>query len=399
MTGPRNNGLRFYTTIFLVSCLVGVMLAAIGCNDDETSPVEYPDPIIQPTPYWLYNIWGRDADDIYIIGQPGLIVHYDGSDWTVQDSGTEEKLVGIYGPNQNTTYVCGHNGTLLINRGGSWNTMDPGVEEDLFTIGEYDDEIYTSGFKGTLRRLNGSSWVATPIEIIERDESGTVLVDTTYLDEDVEALTNIFHYGIGGSDGLIITEDIDPNSPFSWMSRTVTGGRDWITSSWSSSNEKSNFWATSSGKLFQLEYTNTNILAWHELYSPSSDGIYGMWMYFTSNSIGHNRWDIFMVSQSGEIIHEVVIDEEQTDPFTSREIIYDADVWLFGIWGYVENPEESDPEALLYNLYVVGIDGTCLHYYDPDETDDVERQWYPESLGLPDNGKNLPCTDKFGRAL
>ncbi len=400
MTGPRNTGIRIFPASILIICLLGTLIAVFGCGEDTPTDVEFPDPLVPPTPYWLYSVWGRGADDIYIAGQPGLILHYDGDAWETQNSGNEEKLIDVYGLADGPTYICGHNGTLLVNNGGGWSAMDSGVEENLFAVGEYLDDIYACGLNGTIRRLNGSNWVSTDLDIIGRDDSGTVIVDTLYLDEDVKSLTTIFHYGIGGSDGLIITDDVVEGSPYGWMKRVVTGGLDWITASWSSNRVGSNFWATDSGKLFQLYFTNDGMFGWHELYSPSDRGIYGMWVNYYEDINGLDHWDLFMVSVAGEILHETIIDENAEELYASLEVMHDAGTWLFDIWGYVENPGENDPDAILYNLYAVGLDGTVLHYYDPDPEDDtVLRQWYAESVGLPDSGKALPATDKFGRAF
>ncbi len=43
------------------------------------------------------KIWGTSDNDLYIVGNDGLIAHYDGKQWQRIESGTDEKINDIYG--------------------------------------------------------------------------------------------------------------------------------------------------------------------------------------------------------------------------------------------------------------------------------------------------------------
>ena len=61
----------------------------------------------------LYGIWGTSPSNIYALGQDGAILHYDGTAWTAETSGTTEKLNAIWGVTETNIYAVGENGTLL----------------------------------------------------------------------------------------------------------------------------------------------------------------------------------------------------------------------------------------------------------------------------------------------
>jgi hypothetical protein len=37
----------------------------------------------------LYDIWGSSGSDVFVVGQAGTILHYDGSTWSPISSGTD----------------------------------------------------------------------------------------------------------------------------------------------------------------------------------------------------------------------------------------------------------------------------------------------------------------------
>lgn len=74
-----------------------------------------------PTTGWINAIWGTSSNNIYFVGNSGAIVHYDGTNFTEMDSGTDINLLDITG---NATgeklFVSGqdnydgHHGSILI---------------------------------------------------------------------------------------------------------------------------------------------------------------------------------------------------------------------------------------------------------------------------------------------
>ena len=57
--------------------------------------------------YQLRSIWGSSASNIYAVGNGGLVLHYDGSEWTPVDIGTAENLSDIWGSSASDIYIVG----------------------------------------------------------------------------------------------------------------------------------------------------------------------------------------------------------------------------------------------------------------------------------------------------
>jgi hypothetical protein len=358
--------------------LLAAMFVAAGCGDDPSDPTYPP----QPEPEignWLLGVWGSAPDDVYVVGRPGLIYHWNGSVWLKEESGTEQALTSVWGDGYGAVYVTGHGGTILRKTGDSWSGMSSGTQADLFDVGEYDGQVMACGRDGTLRVLSGGSWVAAPEEVFIRDAEQAV-VDTLYLSEQenvdirIESLTSIGHYGITGADGSILMEDPET----AWQLRRVTGGEDWVTCSSASEQVSGNFVATDGGRMFHLELSvETNRLVWREVYSPAreSDQVYAI-VYGIYADQGDTVWT---ATNDGRIIR---IDP----PYTGATELRSDGLVLFDIWGTSGT-----------NLYAVGIDARVLHFH---EINPGEFGWEIEELpDLPSYDKRHadPLFDKFGR--
>jgi hypothetical protein len=58
------------------------------------------------------GVWGRSTSNVWAVGAKGLIMHYDGSCWSQEASGTTNDLKGIFGT-ANDVWVVGANGTIV----------------------------------------------------------------------------------------------------------------------------------------------------------------------------------------------------------------------------------------------------------------------------------------------
>ncbi len=68
--------------------------------------VEYPVPDVI-TGYSLNKIWGTSSSDLYVVGNNGLIAHYDGKQWQRIESGINYVINDIYGLNELILCVAG----------------------------------------------------------------------------------------------------------------------------------------------------------------------------------------------------------------------------------------------------------------------------------------------------
>jgi hypothetical protein len=55
------------------------------------------------------KLWGTSSNDIYAVGNNGLIAHYDGRSWSKIESGTELQFLDIYGSGNEILAVCTQN--------------------------------------------------------------------------------------------------------------------------------------------------------------------------------------------------------------------------------------------------------------------------------------------------
>ena len=70
------------------------------------------------------GIWGSSEDDIFVACFSGRILHYDGSDWSVIESGTQENLYDVWGSSSSDVYAVG-TFTAVHYDGNSWTSMQP----------------------------------------------------------------------------------------------------------------------------------------------------------------------------------------------------------------------------------------------------------------------------------
>jgi hypothetical protein len=349
---------------------VAALLLAAGCSDEESNPTYPPEPQ-PPIGTWFLGIWGSGPDDIFAVGQPGLIYHWDGSEWRRENSGTTVALTDVWGDDTGAVYATGHRGTILRRSGGSWSSMASGTSEDLFAIGAFQGRIMAAGRDGTVRELVGGTWRQAPQIIYTRDAQQAVL-DTLILSEDIGSLTDVTHHGVTGSGGVILMRDSEAD----WLRRRVRGGAEMVTCATSNSVRISgNFLATDNGRLFQLREDEAGALSWLERYSPSLESrIYGI---FTD--IADTVWTVTIDGR----IHRVAPPHQGS---ASWRELYSDELMLFDIWGTSGT-----------NLYAVGIDGRILRFHEVEG----EYGWHLQDLpDLPETkGLATEVFDKFGRPV
>ncbi|MBN2529917.1 MAG: hypothetical protein JXR76_26240 [Deltaproteobacteria bacterium] len=72
----------------------------------------------------LWDVWGSGAGDVYAVGDEGLIVHYNGSDWSQMSSPVTETLYAVHGNAPDNIYAVGDNETVVHFNGESWQRID-----------------------------------------------------------------------------------------------------------------------------------------------------------------------------------------------------------------------------------------------------------------------------------
>ena len=66
-------------------------------------------------------IWGASPTDIWVAGEQGTLLHWNGSAWSAAVSGTESALRALAGSSSKDVWAAGLDGTLLHFDGTSWS--------------------------------------------------------------------------------------------------------------------------------------------------------------------------------------------------------------------------------------------------------------------------------------
>jgi hypothetical protein len=68
-------------------------------------------------------VWGADATHIWIVGDDGLLLRYDGTKYRRINLGTSESLLAVSGTARSNVFVTGTNGTIFHFDGASWSPV------------------------------------------------------------------------------------------------------------------------------------------------------------------------------------------------------------------------------------------------------------------------------------
>ncbi len=124
-------------------------------------------PAETPLLNWSY---GFAADDVFVVGNEGTILHWDGSAFTVESSSTTQNLWGVWGASSDDVWAVGGNGrqegdlTLLRRQNGVWSHVAlPELERPrvnaLFKVwGTSANNVYAVGQRGTVVHFDGTEW-------------------------------------------------------------------------------------------------------------------------------------------------------------------------------------------------------------------------------------------------
>jgi hypothetical protein len=122
-----------------------------------------------PTNVALRDIWGSSDDDIFVVGDHGVIRHFDGSDWTAMDSRFDQTLFSVWGRSSSDVYAVGSDGMILHYDGDEWDSIPSPSERTLFSVwGFGEDKTYAVGQVGKVLGYDSSldEWVDLDIETL-----------------------------------------------------------------------------------------------------------------------------------------------------------------------------------------------------------------------------------------
>lgn len=286
----------------------------------------------------LLGIWVRSASDIYVVGNTGTILRYDGRAWVPMTSGTSRDLHSVWGSSGANVFVVGGGGTILHYDGKGWVSMPSGTDNDLYGIwGSSANDVFAVGRAGTILRYNGKSWAPMASAMLE-DLYGIWGTSAA----------NVFAVG---SSGTILHYD----------------GKAWVQMASYTKRDLFGVWGSSGVDIFAvgregviLHYDGKD---WAQMSNRIPDDLYGVW--------GSSGTDVFSVGRSGAILH---YDAESWEPMTSR-----TRGNLYAVSGVSS-----------LNVFAVGVYGTILHFTPPVVTEVTPSSCSQgETLDVTISGRNL----------
>jgi hypothetical protein len=209
-----------------VLLLSAAFVLAIGtissCGDDPAVPsgttvpswVAWRNPNAFSYSYGLNAIWGNASRDLYAVGEYGMVLHYDGREWSVVRYGEEGGFNDVWGSSAGRVFAVGHDGAILHCDGQRCARMASGTAVRLNAVwgrGWYD--VYAVGEAGTVLHFDGRKWSSIlsgtnrtlhgvwgdGLRTFAVGDDGTILRLTPRDAQHVDVPTTNDLYGIGGS--------------------------------------------------------------------------------------------------------------------------------------------------------------------------------------------------------
>ena len=110
-----------------------------------------------------YNaVSGSAPDNVFIVGDQGTILHWDGVTLSPEDSGTTANLRGVSVLNETLVYAVGEQGTILHRQDGAWITDPPITTAVLNATYAASDFAVAVGEQGTILTYYQGAWEQVP---------------------------------------------------------------------------------------------------------------------------------------------------------------------------------------------------------------------------------------------
>jgi hypothetical protein len=117
-----------------------------------------------PCDPYLNAVWSSSPTYVIAVGDSGFIVHYDGTAWTSQTSGTTQHLNAVWGSGSGigaAIFAVGSAGTILSFDGTSWQAQASGTTQPLYGIwGSSPTDVFAVGGGGIVLHYDGNAWSA-----------------------------------------------------------------------------------------------------------------------------------------------------------------------------------------------------------------------------------------------
>lgn len=141
-----------------------------------------------PAPGAIHAFDGTGPNDVWAVGEGGRIVHWNGTAWTAQTSGTMNDLESVLVVGAADVWAAGNGSTLLHFTGASWTPVTtPAIASDIngnhgiTGLTGTSTDLWASASDGHVFHYDGSAWTTVvqstiPLSTIARTPSGALLI-------------------------------------------------------------------------------------------------------------------------------------------------------------------------------------------------------------------------------
>lgn len=109
---------------------------------------------------WSFAGWSSESADVFVVSSSGMILHYDGTSWSSQSSGTTVALFAVWGVGPGgRVFAVGSAGTIRYFDRSTWAAQSSGTTQALYAVwGTSASDVFAVGGAGTVLHYDGTAW-------------------------------------------------------------------------------------------------------------------------------------------------------------------------------------------------------------------------------------------------
>ena len=231
-----------YMVVGASAGLAAVAGLTFGCGEEKKAEAAPPFTEVavkfeQP----LNAVWVASSTVAWAVGNGGLIVQFDGTQWKKVESPTTENLLAVWGTGADSVWAVGEKGVIAVRHEGAWTATMDRRELTLRTVaGQGPEDVWILGDEGVALRSTGGDFSDAPAPLPTRVqglymdatgagyfvgfESGVGTVTATY--DGAGEWTRVVRSDTGIGSITDIWGRIEPQErvPFLWGAGTNTAG-------------------------------------------------------------------------------------------------------------------------------------------------------------------------------
>lgn len=143
-------------------------VSAVAVGDDGgigwygRDPAEFDDPDeeggwifddVPDTNAHLYGVHGTNQTNVWVVGQSGTVLRWNGVSWTQIDLGTQANMWSVWSPANDIAYVVGQNGMAFRIEGNEVEELNTGIDNVLYAVtGTTEANVWATGARGVAIR-------------------------------------------------------------------------------------------------------------------------------------------------------------------------------------------------------------------------------------------------------